>query len=787
MVSPSAVVVFVLWVSLFSCSSGFKIFPSEGSFTHQQITEQAFLRKMAEVCRDVAKTNGQDFTLAINSKLTPAIVQRACSNSYSTTLKRSAFDLVIAQASLSNAAVDRKQFSSAPHFDNEDFKKGRELITNGIAAVKVSIKNGNYLSARTSLGTVCHTLQDFYSHSNWVELGSSAPFSTLLKPELPLNNLAGKCSHGSYFDQTSSKEPTGGINKDDISSEHGFLHHRAANMAINATMEMLEEIRLAIGDQAYLRLMGLNQTSILGFVVDITGLLSTYIEQAKKALLMIIDLVKGTAEEPSEYNLVTFTDQDFGPLMRTNNADKFKEMINSLSASNDSNPGMCLSALLLAVTRVPPSSDIFVFTDGAAKDAKLKSTVETMIQSSMSKVTFLLTSSLSSRSQQNMTRSLSQGDIQLYRDLTHFSGGQTIEVTNSTLYQATVLIADAITAGQVTVLHVERNSAKTESFLFVLDSSLSNVTVLVTGDSAAFTLYSPTGTSQSDSMTVGPLGSILTVGSLKRVQLNSSQTGEWKISITSTSSFSLRVTGQSSVDVLVYFVEISQGGHSGASWGQSYTRPIIGQNATLFVSVSGGSSVTVSDVLLIGVSGSNIINGSIKAVGATDFLVNVDRIPDWLFMVQIKGQLNDSSKLSPFQRQSPTQLKGSRITLTAQSQNVTEAGVTLRVNFTVACNTSDGNYTIRALNDQGFSVSVLDPVLVLTGGSAQGSITLTTPSDTESGTDITLTIEAEAPGSTDLNYATLKITVSTANTVFSDRCSLCFSLFCFLFYQFEWF
>jgi len=34
-------------------------------------------------------------------------------------------------------------------------------------------------------------LQDFYSHSNWVELGSTAPFSPLIRPELPLNNLAG--------------------------------------------------------------------------------------------------------------------------------------------------------------------------------------------------------------------------------------------------------------------------------------------------------------------------------------------------------------------------------------------------------------------------------------------------------------------------------------------------------------------------------------------------------------------------------------------------------------------
>jgi len=44
---------------------------------------------------------------------------------------------------------------------------------------------------------------------------------------------------------------------------------------------------------------------------------------------------------------------------------------------------------------------------------------------------------------------------------------------------------------KVTVL--ERSSAKAENFSFILDPSLSNVTVYVTGDSPVFTFYSPAG------------------------------------------------------------------------------------------------------------------------------------------------------------------------------------------------------------------------------------------------------------------------------------------------------
>lgn len=65
--------------------------------------------------------------------------------------------------------------------------------------------------------------------------------------------LKGKCSHGGSFDQTSKQDPVGGINKDTVVSSHGSLHQKAANLAVNATMELLEDIRVAVGDKNFLR------------------------------------------------------------------------------------------------------------------------------------------------------------------------------------------------------------------------------------------------------------------------------------------------------------------------------------------------------------------------------------------------------------------------------------------------------------------------------------------------------------------------------------------------------
>uniref|UniRef100_A0A8C2CY85 von Willebrand factor A domain containing 10, tandem duplicate 2 n=1 Tax=Cyprinus carpio TaxID=7962 RepID=A0A8C2CY85_CYPCA len=393
-----------------------------------------------------------------------------------------------------------------------------------------------------------------------------------------------------------------------------------------------------------------------------------------------------------------------------------------------------------------------------------------MIESTKSTVTFLLTNSISTRSQQNvsLSRSLSQSEIQLYRDLARVSGGQTIEFTNTTSSQATAVITGLISADLVTVLQAARNPPKAENFSFVLDPTLSNVTVYITGDSPVFTLYSPTGVSQSGSVADGPLGSILTVGNLKRVKLNSTgQTGELKISIDSTSSYSLKVTGQSSVNFLFNFVERLEGG----DFTPKANRPFTGRNATLFVSVTGGDSVTVTDVLLVEASGSNVVNGTIKALGATDFLVNIDRIPEWPFVVQLKGLLNDSttrSLPSRFQRQSPTQQQGSRFTITAQPNSTIEPGTPFVLNFTLVTNATGGSYTIRARTDRSFSVSFPSSLNAGTEGSAQGTVTLTAPSNTESGTDVTLTIEAEDPESSDSNYVALRFTVMTKVTDFSS-------------------
>ncbi|XP_019732033.1 von Willebrand factor A domain-containing protein 7-like [Hippocampus comes] len=793
------------------------LFVSDGNSTsHRDITQRAILRKTAEVCRDIAVAEGRDFILNVDNSLTVDQVQEAClfTDNSTSLLSSVLFHISIVNMYLSNANVDlASMLSDEHHFDGETFQKGRDLITKGVSAVKASVKLENFITGRWTLGRVCHTLQDFYSHSNWVELGNTSPYNALIKPDQTIENVAGpnistcrnctgescdnnilpdilqqglltsgyfnlissekpdgKCSHGGSFDQTSKRDPVGGINKDQIGSSHGSLHHEAADLAVNATVELLEDIRSAIGDKNFLRLMGLSQSSVLCFVIDTTGSMSDDIAEAKRVSFNIIDSKRGTLQEPSAYILVPFNDPGFGPLLITTDADKFKESINELTASGGGDvPELCLSGLQLALTAAPPSSEIFVFTDAPAKDADLKSTIAALIESTKSEVTFMLTDVLTSRRK----RALNQADAQLYRDLARASGGQAIEVSKSDLVQATSVIEDSLQSAVVTVFQIMMNPGKPDNFTFTIDSSLRNITIYITGTSSlSFNLTSSTGVSQSSSESSGPLASLSLAGNLRRLRLNNdNETGLWEISVDSNDPYSVKVAGQSSMNFIYNLVEAHEGVH--ADFFLKEGRPLSGGNATLLVTVAGSDSVKIPEVTLYDSSGPTEVTGTLQSLGGSNFLVTFNEIPAGEFVVQLRGEDSSSSSRSTpssFQRQGSTQIKTSSISVTAQANSTNiEPGSTVSIPFTVSTTTSGvvnetttGTFTVRATNDRSFDSTSPGSVTIETDseGKANGTVTLTAPDSAVSGTDVTLTIEAEDAATTDINYIVLRFSIA---------------------------
>jgi hypothetical protein len=75
------------------------------------------------------------------------------------------------------------------HFDNETFSKGSKRLRDKIAAILDALDTGNRSLALEELGRGLHTVQDFFSHSNFIENNSVDTAVDLLNLEDPSPDL----------------------------------------------------------------------------------------------------------------------------------------------------------------------------------------------------------------------------------------------------------------------------------------------------------------------------------------------------------------------------------------------------------------------------------------------------------------------------------------------------------------------------------------------------------------------------------------------------------------------
>ncbi len=100
-----------------------------------------------------------------------------------------------------NAATDEDQ-SPHLHFDAENFGPALDHIKDMVSGIVLGLAQSDVHAPRTMLGRALHTLQDFFAHSNWIELhGNRAvscpalipPFSTPFAPS-PVGNTVPVCT-----------------------------------------------------------------------------------------------------------------------------------------------------------------------------------------------------------------------------------------------------------------------------------------------------------------------------------------------------------------------------------------------------------------------------------------------------------------------------------------------------------------------------------------------------------------------------------------------------------------
>uniref|UniRef100_A0A3P9NGV8 von Willebrand factor A domain containing 7 n=1 Tax=Poecilia reticulata TaxID=8081 RepID=A0A3P9NGV8_POERE len=382
------------------------------SYTHQYITEQAIIKVSLEL--------GRGFWRAVRDVVN------------------------------SNANMDLKsatKYNPVYHFDSERIDDSIAKLREFWTRIILSVRAKEYASARHSLGQLSHALQDFYSHSNWVEMGKKSIYLHLLQPDEPAFPVAKKCSHGGFLDKSSLLSATGGINKDTSSlifSPHHYLHVEAAGLAAIATQTALRDLKDTVGHKAFL-LFSVRQAPALVFVMDTTGSMFEEITAARLRAHSIIQSRASRAEQPGTFLLVPFHDP-FGPVYEAEDPNQFLEHMETLMAlGGGDEPEMCFSAIQLALTHSPPESEIFVFTDASPKDAYLFDAVKALALEKRSKITFLLTeeqTQKSSRRKRSSKKPLSPNRFSLYSSLSLVSGGMAVFTTNSDIHKVSTIVED---------------------------------------------------------------------------------------------------------------------------------------------------------------------------------------------------------------------------------------------------------------------------------------------------------------------------------------------------------
>jgi hypothetical protein len=411
----------------------------------------------------------------------------------------------VVEVMLANAATDDWGpgggfWAPQNHFDNELLPSSSRRVLNLREEIVGLITSDppNGAVARQRLGTAFHSIQDFYAHSNWVELFEAnvpnddrdplggfnramgrrvmaqPPLSTsfcdfvpgiifddtnLLPtvttlttgyfdlPEFCDNLPAGKCFHGAGS--------CGGINKDtpDVAG-----HARALQLATAASTDfvnqILEDPRVANGGpegglnvKAVKALMGISGAPPLAFVIDTTGSMSDDIFGVQTRVKTMIEERRATEQEPESYVLVGFNDPSVGPVVKTSDPAIFLNAVDSLGASGGGDcPEPSVGAMRRAVELLDYESSLFLFTDADASDASLRGALLSESTAKNVEITAFVTGACSGR------RGIAAAD--LYDGIATATGGLIFFIDKDEVGSALDVVDAALSNDLVDVLAV---------------------------------------------------------------------------------------------------------------------------------------------------------------------------------------------------------------------------------------------------------------------------------------------------------------------------------------------
>jgi len=682
-----------------------------------------------------------------------------------------------------NVKVDKDQKTAAKHFDGDSLPEGQARIIALRESVIMALQKNDAEGARTALGSALHTIQDFYSHTNWVELGNTVPHPGLGRPGNALNRLPatvatcqdctgggvfsfpdcsmnlittgltsgyyggedppfdvkppGKCSHGGPLDSSARGRSGEGINKDSTgrtASPHDFLHNEAAAVAKEATKQFIRDIKAAVTPRQLKLLLAVGPT--LAFAIDTTGGMGSIIDAVKQQAVQMVIARLGTSEEPSKYVLAPFNDPSVGPVTVTADANVFINALNGLSASGGGDcPELSQAGMLEGLAATDEGGDLFMFTDASSKDSLLAGAVSSLAAQKDIRIYPILFGSCSP-----IDRS--------YIREANESGGQLFFLLSSEAGSITELADFIVRSNAVNLLAIDDTFGGTSrTYTVPIDSTITRLTFSISGTTSVAVIR-PTGSVVQD---LDPGVTVLSLSDGKIYSITSPVIGEWSVSVNGTGDVSVEVSGESSLD-LSSFEFVEPGGRPGHEGFFSIDGlPLAGQEGTVDAVMSG--DFNTAQFSLRSETGAVLQTFPLSLVPeTTDEFFGQITPPTLPFRVYVTGQDITGAN---YQRLLSASIRPQTVKIDAPTSQDLRPGQSLSYTFTVTNLGAPDTFSFTGSDDRNYLTSVSPSVFSLnTNDSIDVTVQVQPPPDVTPGTSDTLTVNVVAMGTTEAsNFA----------------------------------
>jgi hypothetical protein len=685
-----------------------------------------------------------------------------------------------------DSKVDDDQKHAVPHFDGEAFPESQQRIFGLFDACVNDLKGGSIGDARKALGQALHTLQDFYSHSNWIESAGGTngalippgsplgrldpsvptcifcapnpvdPFAPICIGNIITNSLTSgyyhgevdrvrpnllKCNHGGITD-LDAIPPMGGINKDSRLADfspHFLLHDTAWPAAQASSQDFIRAIKNQVSNRQIKALLGVGPT--LSIVMDTTGSMGDIIGSVQAQAIQIVNSRLNTDQEPVEYILSPFNDPFTGPVTTTDDPNQFIAAINSLFASGGGDcPELSMTGMLNAESASDEGGDLFMFTDADSKDSGLAGNVSGLAETKDIKLYPCVFGSCAffaaSKGSLGLA-SLSSVDP-TYNQVASDSGGQLFALQRSEAGTITQLANSVVQSNAVDILSVADTLAgPPKTYTVPVDSTTTQVTFSVSG-STAITITRPDGTTVQPS---DPGVTLLSLSSAAIFTIAGPASGIWSLTVNGAGGFSASVFGISPLDVSSFsFTELrGRPGHDGQFPIDGF--PLSGQAGSL------EAKITIDEVSSFQFEFRTKQDASLGTAAATvvstdspDEIVAQTAVPTTPFLVYTTG-LDLNGVL--YQRVVPATFKPQSVKVTSPFAENLNPGSTTSYVFQVQNFGPADQFSITTTDNKGFLAGT-SPTLLSLGTNATASVTvqISVPAGTAVGTLDTITLAA---------------------------------------------